>query len=214
MNELAIRNGLVERVTITPVVWQMLSEIAQASTVSQTERAKIVQKMLFCYENGLPLSLAVSGGLYVVNNRMEVEGTVIRAQIRKHPRYDYVIHELDDQGCAITITRDDQPVGMAEFTEQDAKQAGLLGKAGPWQQYPADMYLNRATSRAYKRFCPDIFFQSVYVRGEINGDDMVIDQVTFQSLTDKYGNERVLEAMQQAGSDLDAMAQWLEGGNG
>lgn len=206
-NELVVS----ERQSITPPVWQMLSEIAQSSSISQVERTKIIKKMLFCYENGLPLSVAVNGGLYVVGDRLEAEGTVIRAQIKKHPHYDYRIDALDNNGCAVTILWDDNEIGSVSFTSDDAKQAGLLGKAGPWQQYPSDMYLNRATSRAYKRFCPDIFFQSVYVRGEIGEDQsMIIEQDTVQSLTNKYGSTRVLDAMQQTGGDIDAMVEWLE----
>lgn len=219
-NEIEIRKNsdLVGgvRQAITPTVWAMLSEIAQSSTVSQVDRAKIIKKMLFCYENDLPLSLAVSGGLYEVNGRMEVEGTVIRAQIRKHPNYDYAITRLDDKGCELTIFYNGDALGTASFTIDDAKRV-IINKQGDklsdkdnYRNYPADMFLNRATSRAYKRFCPDIFFQSVYVRGELANEYQVVEQTTIQSLTDQHGHDKVLEAMQATSGDIDAMAIWLE----
>lgn len=215
MNELATRQNkdFVQQQAITPAIWQMLSEIAQSSTVSQVERTKIIKKMLFCFENQLPLSVAVNGGLYVVGDRLEAEGTVIRAQIRKHPHYDYRIDRLDDKGCTMTALCDGEEIGSVTFDESDAKKADLLGKDG-YKKYPTDLYLGRATSRLFKRLLPDIFFHSVYVRGEVSNDEpMIINQTTVQSLTDTYGHEKVLEAASACGGDIDAMVEYLQGDN-
>ena len=73
-------------------------------------------------------------------------------------------------------------------------------------------------SRAYKRFCPDIFMQSVYVRGEIQGHDTAIieGQVvpTMDNLIDHYGADLVLQAANETGGDMDEMVTWLEAQNG
>ena len=211
-NELTVRQQ-----EMTPAVWGMLKDIAETTAVAKSEQAKIAKHLLFCLENELPLSLAVNGGLYTVNNRVEVEGTVIRAQIRKHPEYDYVITRLDEKGAEIAIMFQGQELGRASFTEEDAKQADLLGKDN-YKKFPTDMYLNRATSRAYKRFCPDIFMQSVYVRGEIQGHDAAVieGQVvpTMDDLIDHYGADLVLQAANVTGGDMDAMVVWLEAQNG
>ena len=166
-----------EKQQLTPANWSMINSIVQATATNKLEQAKIAQKMLFAFENGLPLNLAFNGGLYNVSGRVEVEGNVIRAQIRKHPHYDYQIIELTEKGCTLAITYDGNEIGRATFGEEDAKRAGLLKGKDNWEKYPADMYLNRSTSRAYKRFCPDIFFTPVYVRGEIEGTDFVDDFV-------------------------------------
>lgn len=207
-NELAVRQQ-----EMTPAVWNMLKSIAETTAVAKMEQAKIAKHLLFCLENELPLSLAVNGGLYTVSNRVEVEGTVIRAQIRKNPEYDYVITRLDEKGAEIAIMFQGQELGRAAFTEEDAKQADLLGKDN-YRKFPTDMYLNRATSRAYKRYCPDIFMQSVYVRGEIQGHDAdVIEGKVVPSMDDliaQYGADLVLQAANVTGGDVDAMATWLE----
>ena len=202
---------------MTPAVWEMLKSIAETTAVAKSEQAKIAKHLLFCLENGLPLSLAVNGGLYTVNNRVEVEGTVIRAQIRKHPDYDYIITRLDEKGAEIAIMFQGQELGRAAFTEDDAKQADLLGKDN-YKKFPIDMYLNRSTSRGYKRFCPDIFMQSVYVRGEIQGHDANVIEgqtvPTMDNLIDHYGADLVLQAANATGGDMDAMVAWLEVNNG
>ena len=211
-NELTVRQQ-----EMTPAVWDMLKSIAETTAIAKSEQAKIAKHLLFCLENELPLSLAVNGGLYTVNNRVEVEGTVIRAQIRKHPEYDYIITRLDEEGAEITITFQGQELGRASFTEEDAKQADLLSKDN-YKKFPTDMYLNRATSRAYKRFCPDIFMQSVYVRGEIQGHDANVIEgqtvPTMDNLIDHYGADLVLQAANATGGDMDAMVAWLEVNNG
>lgn len=208
MNDLVVRKQ-----EMTPAVWQMLKDISETTAIAKSEQAKIAKHLLFCLENELPLSLAVNGGLYTVNNRVEVEGTVIRAQIRKHPDYDYIITRLDDKGAEIAILFHGEELGRAAFTEDDAKRAGLLGKEN-YEKYPIDMYLGRASSRGYKRFCPDIFMQSVYVRGEIQGQDVNIieGQVlpTMQDLIDTYGHEAVLEAANATNGDIGAMVEYLE----
>ena len=203
--------AIVQR-EITPSNWQMLTAIAETSATGTMERQKIAKQLLFCYENELPLSLAVNGGLYTVKNRVEVEGTVIRAQIRKHPDYDYKVATLEDEVCEIEIYYDGELIGVASFTKEDAELAGLWGK-DVWAKYPQDMLLNRATSRAYKRFCPDIFFQSVYVRGEISGDDPTIIEgetvTTINDLITEYGHAAVLNAMQSAGDEIAEIEMYL-----
>jgi hypothetical protein len=206
-------NELIKQQEMTPAVWDMLKSIAETTAMAKVEQAKIAKHLLFCLENELPLSLAVNGGLYTVNNRVEVEGTVIRAQIRKHPDYDYIITRLDEKGAEIAIMFQGQELGRAGFTEDDAKKADLMGKDN-YKKFPTDMFLNRATSRAYKRYCPDIFMQSVYVRGEIQGNDpAVIEGVIVPSIDDlikEYGHDAVLSAANASGGDLGAMAEWLE----
>ena len=223
-NELMIQ----EKQVLTPQTWGMINSIVLATATNKLEQAKIAQKMLFAFENGLPLNLAFNGGLYNVNNRVEVEGNVIRAQIRKHPNYDYQIIELSEKGCTLAITYDGEEIGRATFGEEDAKRAGLLKGKDNWEKYPADMYLNRATSRAYKRFCPDIFFTPVYVHGEIEGTDFNDDfvegeiiqpQTTLNDLVNRFAPDAILTAnngrMPSTQAEIDAvMAKLSEENNG
>ena len=223
-NELMIQ----EKQVLTPQTWGMINSIVLATATNKLEQAKIAQKMLFAFENGLPLNLAFNGGLYNVNNRVEVEGNVIRAQIRKHPNYDYQIIELSEKGCTLAITYDGEEIGRATFGEEDAKRAGLLKGKDSWEKYPADMYLNRATSRAYKRFCPDIFFTPVYVHGEIEGTDfngdfvegeIIQPQITLNDLVNRFAPDAILTAnngrMPSTQAEIDAvMAKLSEENNG
>ena len=46
-----------------------------------------------------------------------------------------------------------------------------------YTKYPADMYLNRATSRLYKRLIPWLFASPIYIHGEIEGTDFVEGEI-------------------------------------
>ena len=215
---------LVVRQELTPMVLNMFMELDQAAYKSRrfgVTEGETAIKMLFCYENGLPLS-AANNGLYVVNGRMEVMGNVVAAQLRRHPDYDYQVAHLDDTGCTIRILRYGDPIGEATFDQGHAQRAGLLGKDN-YQNYPEDMYFNRAMSKAYKRFAPDIFSGPVYVRGEIADAETweVVDStpapkaLTLDDLVEQHGADAVLAAnggrVPASSDEVQAVAERLKG---
>jgi len=197
---------VVQQRELTPTVLDMFQQLDQAAYQSRrfgVTQGETVIKLLFCYENNLPLSTA-NTGLYVVNGKLGLESNVIAAQFRRHPSYDYRIKEQTTKGCTIEVLRDGDVIGEASFVKEDAERAGLLSKDN-WKKYPEDMYYNRALSRAYKRFAPDLFSQSVYVREEL---EEVVDatytvqpapepetsRASLDDLVAEYGADAVLAA--------------------
>ena len=219
--------ALAIRQELTPTVLEMFMQLDEAAYSSRrfgVSKGETAIKMLFCYENNLPLS-AANTGLYVVNGRMEVMGNVVASQLRQHPDYDYNIKALSDKGCTIEILRHDDVIGEATFDETHAQRAGLMGKDN-YQNYPEDMFFNRALSKAYKRFAPDIFSGPVYVRGEISGDvvdstwtevESTPEPVTLEELVNQHGADAVLAAnggtVPATVEDVQAVAAKLEGGD-
>lgn len=197
---------------LTPDTWGMLSSVAKAAYESRkfgVTEGEAAIKLLFCFENGLPLS-AANTGLYVVNGRIEAMGNIIAGKLRSHGSYDYKIKELNTKGCTIQILRkigeDWTTEGEASFTEEDAKRAGLNTKDN-YKNWSEDMYFNRAISRAYKRYAPDIFTTPVYTIGEISGKNEtdVIEgnwqvyteqpkAITLDTLVAQYGVDAILAA--------------------
>jgi len=223
--------ALVPRQELNTSIWRMFQEIDQATYESRrfgATRGETAIKLIFCLENGLPLS-AANTGLYVVNGRLGVMGNVIAASIRRHPDYDYKIVSLDDKGCTIAILRRNIGGEMVEyhrasFTETMAKRAGLLGKDN-WKAYPEDMFFNRAISRAYKLHCPDIFSQPVYVPEELDGNNAIEGEwsvadtqyeaaaPTLETLLTQYSAEQIMEANEGripgTGEEVRAVAEKL-----
>lgn len=68
---------------------------------------------------------------------------------------------LDEAGrllaCKCTVKRKGRPTPtVRSFSNADAKQAGLLGKRGPWTEYPQRMMQMRARSWALRDGFPDV----------------------------------------------------------
>ncbi len=238
-NELMIQ----EKPELTPAVWSMINGIVESSTMSKPERAIVTKKMLFAYESGLSLSTAVNGGLYCVKDRIEAEGTVIRSKIDQLPNYHLKIDQADNKGAVLTLWRKaeiDWPfalygdgdakigewvkLGEVSFTEEDAKRAGLINSGKEtYTKYPADMYLNRATSRLYKRLIPWLFASPIYIHGEIEGTDFVEGEIveyeprlTLNDLVGRFSPDDILKAnggkMPATQAEIEAVMDCL-GGN-
>ena len=209
--------ALAVRPELNPLVLKMFHDLDAAAFKSRrfgVTEGETVIKLLFCYENGLALSVA-NTGLYVVNGKMQVEGHVVAAQFRRHPQYDYTIEDHDEEGCTIVVWHDGAEIGEARFDKTHATRAGLINKDA-FKKYPHDLYFNKAIARAFRRFAPDLFTQSVYIPGELPGSDdtvttawEVVDpeeevaapktteparSITLDQLVGEYGAKKILEA--------------------
>jgi len=64
------------------------------------------------------------------------------------------------------LRKGDTEAHTVTFTEVDAKVAGLIGKAGPWSQYPGRMYQMRARAFALRDKFADVL-KGMSVREEV-----------------------------------------------
>src|SRR5690606_39073208 len=60
-----------------------------------------------------------------------------------------------DESAKVEVWRDDELIGSASYTIDQAKTAGLAGKDN-WRKNPGDMLVARATTRAIKRHAPAV----------------------------------------------------------
>ncbi len=131
--------------------------------------AQGVVKILAGRELGFP-AIASMRHIYVHNGHIGLQATLIATQIRRSGTYDYRIVESSDTKCEIEFLRlkDEWRVeGKASFTIEEAKRAGLIKDKSAWQTYPSDLLFARAMTRGQRRFCPDVFGQTVYSEEEV-----------------------------------------------
>ena len=64
--------------------------------------------------------------------------------------------DISETGAVCTLKRRGEDAVSREFTVEDAKRAGLLGKQGPWQQHPKRMMQMRARAFALRDVFPDV----------------------------------------------------------
>ena len=92
----------------------------------------------------------------VINGRPSLWGDALLALVLASPVCEY-IHEWEENGTAfIKCKRRGKPEDVQSFSDDDAKKAGLIGKQGPWAQYPQRMKKMRARAFALRDNFADV----------------------------------------------------------
>ena len=92
----------------------------------------------------------------VINGRPALWGDAVIALVRSSPLCEYVQEEDDGHKAICKVKRRGEPEQVRAFSMDDAKLAGLLGKQGPWMQYPKRMRQMRARAFALRDVFPDV----------------------------------------------------------
>ena len=92
----------------------------------------------------------------VINGRPSLWGDSVIALARNSPVCEYIIEEDDGRMATCKVKRRGEPEQSRTFSMDDAKIAGLVGKQGPWSQYPKRMRQMRARAFAIRDVFPDV----------------------------------------------------------
>jgi len=96
----------------------------------------------------------------VINGRPTIWGDAALALVQASPVCEYVREYIEGEGDALVAVCEAKRRGYpapttVRFSVADAKKAGLWGKSGPWQQYPARMLTLRARGFALRNAFAD-----------------------------------------------------------
>lgn len=150
---------------------QFSNMAAKSAMVPPSFRNK-PEDIMLAVQMGSELGLAPMQALQniaVINNRPSVWGDALIGLCRASANCEDIAEKMEGEGEAMVATcmakrRGASPV-VARFSVADAKKAGLWGKAGPWQQYPARMLQLRARGFALRDAFPDV------LRGLISAEE-------------------------------------------
>lgn len=92
----------------------------------------------------------------IINGRPALWGDAVLALVRASPVCEYVTESDNGHTAVCRAKRRGQPEEVREFSMEKAKTAGLLGKAGPWTQYPDRMRQMRARAFALRDTFTDV----------------------------------------------------------
>ena len=153
--------------------------------------AQAIVKVMAGAELGLPPFASMSG-INIIKGKPALGSNVVATLVKNDPRYNYRIQVCDNTTCTLEWYENNKPVGVATFTMDEAKKAGLAGKDN-WTKYPSDMLFARAITRGARRFAPGVFGGSpVYTPEEMGADtdeegyivDAVVREVVPQVVPD------------------------------
>lgn len=92
----------------------------------------------------------------VINGRPSLWGDAVIALVRSSPLCEYVYESDDGNTATCRVKRRGEEEQVRMFSMEDAQRAGLVGKAGPWTQYPKRMRQMRARAFAMRDVFPDV----------------------------------------------------------
>lgn len=146
---------------------RMADIMAKASIVPkdyQGNPGNILVAIQWGAELGLP-PLQAMQSIAVINGRPALWGDAVIALVRGSGLLDSIHEEVTDTLATCTVKRRGEEPAARNFSMEDAKRAGLLGKQGPWSQYPKRMLQMRARAWALRDVFPDVL-RGVHVAEE------------------------------------------------
>jgi len=138
---------------------QLSDMLAQSDIVPKEYKGKpgnVLVAIQWGMEIGLPPLQALQN-LAVINGRPALWGDAALALVRGSGLLEYILEDDDGETATCRVKRKGEPVEhVRTFGMEDAKQAGLLNKPGPWMQYPKRMRQMRARAFALRDVFPDV----------------------------------------------------------
>ena len=150
---------------------QFANMAAKSAMVPPTFRGK-PEDIMLAVQMGSEVGLSPMQALQniaVINNRPSLWGDAMLGLCRNSPRCEDVAERMEGEGDKMAafcvVKRKGATAVVSRFSVDDAKKAGLWGKAGPWTQYPARMLQMRARGFALRDAFPDV------LRGLISAEE-------------------------------------------
>lgn len=159
--------GAIQAIIPTDVeqVFRLATAISKSGLAPSTMKdpEKLVVAIMQGLEIGLPPMMAINK-IAVINGRPAIWGDALPALL--WARGFKLIESVADGLATCTVVRPDGERITRQFSAADAKKAGLLGKPGPWQQYPDRMLAMRARGYACRDGAADAL-SGLYVAEEL-----------------------------------------------
>jgi hypothetical protein len=167
-NIVALKSGnSIQAIIPTDIdqAFRLATAISKSGLAPSTMREpeKIMVAIMHGLEIGLPPMQSLQR-IAVINGRPALWGDAVPALLWSR---GFKIEEAVENGVATcTVIRPDGTKITRTFSEADAKKAGLLGKPGPWQQFPQRMLAMRARAFAARDGAADAL-SGLYVAEEL-----------------------------------------------
>ena len=178
-----VRPALTAGGRIQPIIPQSMEDAYRLGTAickagMAPKGMESPEKCMIAIMRGLEVGLTPMQALdkiAVVNGRPTIWGDGAMALVRGSGLCEFVNERIDgegDQRVAICETkrRGEPGVVTRTFSVDEAKEAGLWNKGGPWKQFPARMLQMRARAFALRDLYADVL-GGLYLKEEIEDDE-------------------------------------------
>lgn len=159
MNEIAVGGGSFDLSPKSLEEAMKLAELLSDSTIVPKDYQGRPGNVLVAVQWGMEIGLKpmqAMQNIAVINGRPSLWGDAMLALVRSSPLCEYVYESDDGETATCRVKRVGEDEQVRTFGMEDAKTAGLTGKAGPWSQYPKRMRQMRARGFALRDVFPDV----------------------------------------------------------
>lgn len=136
------------------------ADVLSNSTIIPKDFAGNPGNILVAIQWGMELGLKpmqAMQSIAVINGRPSLWGDAVIGLVRGSAACEYIKETDDGHTATIQVKRKgESEEHVRTFSMDDAKTAGLLGKSGPWTQYPQRMRQMRARAFALRDVFPDV----------------------------------------------------------
>lgn len=167
-------NNLMTPQTLTEAM-QYSEMMAKSQIIPKDYQGKpenVLVAVQWGHEIGLP-PLQAMQNIAVINGRPSLWGDAVLALVRGSGKLEYIDERIENDVAICRVKRKGEPEQIRTFSIEQAKKAALLGKQGPWSQYPERMLQMRARAFAMRDVFPDVL-KGIAVAEEVQ-DAEVID---------------------------------------
>jgi hypothetical protein len=151
--------------------WVMAQMLSKSELVPKPLRGKPADLWIVLW-NAKELGMTSMDGLnhlHVVHGRIGQSAQLMQRRCLAHADCEqFDVAEADSKHAVVEYKRKGHPQRRVEFTIEQAKAAGLLGKAdSAWNNWTEDMLVARAISRGARRGFPDALGPIAYLPDEL-----------------------------------------------
>lgn len=137
--------------------------------------AQAVVKVLAGQEYGLA-PFAAMRGIHIIQGQPVPGAHVLAQAIKRSGHYTFKVVKHTNTECVLEFFQKAnagwESLGVETFTTEDAKRAGLLGKAN-YQKHPRNMLFARCVANGARFHCPDISGGPILVSEELDEGEPV-----------------------------------------
>lgn len=154
---------------------KLISESDLAPKDYKSKPGNVLIAIQYGLEIGLKPMQAIQN-IAVINGRPAVWGDAMLGIVQSNPLCEYIREKIENGKAYCTVKRrGDEKEYTYTFSIEEAKAAGLLGKAGPWTQYRDRMLQMRARAFALRDKFSDVL-KGISMREEVQ-DYVVVSPI-------------------------------------
>jgi len=199
---------------LTPLNFEGLYRLAKIMSASgmMPKGMEVPEKVFVAIQMGLEVGLspmAAVQNIASINGRPTIWGDAMLGLVRASGQLESIEETQTEDAATCTVVRNGEKPITRTFTKQDAQRAGLLGKQGPWTQYPKRMLQMRARAFALRDGFSDVL-KGLYMREEMYGSTSERDITAESSRVDAHDLGEQLKADAQSAmhsADMEMPAQ-------